>query len=157
MTRRAHSICATVVSIKPCVVEGCAQPRSCRVTNGARRREARGDMVWIGCRRVLRFVACVTVRGRAGIHAVDVAFRTCHRCVSSRQGKRRFVVIEYRTRPTDSCVTDGACRRKSGIDVVRIGCGDVLVLVTSVAVRGQGCVVFVDMAERARRIHMRSR
>jgi len=106
------------------VIKCCAQPGSCGVARGARRRVAGGNVIRNRSPQG---------RGALPLCRMTAVAGSCHRCVivvhvaqgagdggvraSEREGCR--VVIETRRAPIRRGMADGAVRRKSGGDVVR--------------------------------------
>lgn len=115
----------------------------------AGRGESSADVIWIGGRGVLRLMTAIAIRGRSRKNVVDVATRAGDGQMRACKWERGLGVIEDGARPRCGVVTGFACGGESGIDVIGIRGGSVLRLMAGVAVGWNGCVVVVDMTERA--------
>jgi len=121
------------------------------MTDRAIRREARSRV--IRCRRtvVILGVAGITISGRPGIFAPNVALNTRQRGMKSRQRKfgiRRM--IKRNLGPVHRRMTDSAGPRERRLDMVRIRCPVKRCRVAGIAIGRQGCVIVGHMARRTR-------
>lgn len=138
---------------KPRVVERRAQPTRGCVARLARCREHCRNVVRIGRRLILRFVAAIAIGWSPRILTIDVA--TCARDIHVRARERepRVVVIESGRLPGRRAVTDRAVEGEPGSLVVRIGRRVVIVEVTTRASRTQTVVsVYVTSCARESRM-----
>ena len=92
----AHAVGIAVVHGEPRVVECRACPRCRRVAGRTRCREHRGrrGVNRIGGGRVVGFVTAIAICGQRRVVVIDVAVGAGNGRVSTRQRKRRYVVIE---------------------------------------------------------------
>src|SRR5579872_940938 len=134
------------------VVKRRIQPVGCAVTvlaGGGKELRLRG-VSGVGGVVVIRLVAADADGGQGRVIVIHVAVRAMARRSHVRpgQGKGRVVVVEGAIRPSGGVVTQFACSREAGSDVIGICRPGVVLLVTGVAERAVQSVVVVDVAIR---------
>ena len=144
----AHAVGIAVIHGKPGMVESGSRPRRGGMAGCARRREhGRGRGVnRVRGRRVIRFMAAVTIGGERRVIVVHMAIRAGHRRVRASEREGRGAVIEGAIRPQCGVVAELAGRweaylnmvyRRSRVVVViqvardasRVGAGQAVVIV----------------------------
>lgn len=133
-----------------------ARPTGGGVTCGAGCRVIRRGMIRIvGC-LILRLMARIAVRGRAGIHIIDVAGGAGHGDMGARKREGGVVVVERSGAPCRCGVADITGLRVSARNVVGVGGVVEVRQVAGDAGCAQGGVLTVDVACGARQRDMRA-
>ena len=138
------------------VVERRTQPVDRRVTLRAVRREPRGGVVRVGRRIIRSQMACRASRRIQGVVIVDVTLSAGRGQMRSGECKSRLGVVKCGRIPRRCCVTRVAGLREAGCHMIGVRRIVEIRNMAARALKRQGGVVIVHMAQRALSRDMRA-